>query len=77
MVALAFSSRSIVAQTFYTIRQLAEAVDSSAAPYVTRLGHTVNWYTWDTYVGQDFKKVKRISSYHHFISVLTTLVQCK
>ena len=66
MVALAFSRASIVAQTIlvFTLRKLADAVDSSAAPNVTQLGHTVNWYT---YFNQHFKKVKGISSYHHFI----------
>ncbi len=51
----------------YTIDQLAACVDSSAACNVSQLGNDVNWYAWDAYFDQHFKRIPQVSKGHNFI----------
>lgn len=50
----------------YTVGQLEAVVNSSAVCNVAQRGDDVNWYEWDSFMDQHFRKIKGISKQHHF-----------
>ena len=59
----------------FTMEQLADVVDQSAAPNVAQLipGSGVTWREWDTFLVTDFRKVPQIRAMHHFEFSSTSL----
>ena len=50
----------------FTLNQLADVVNKSAAPNFARIGG-VCWYSWDEFFDIHFKKIPGISRLHHFV----------
>ena len=50
----------------FTLAQLGDVVNHSAACNIAQQGSDVNYYEWDTFFDTKFKKVKGISKLHHF-----------
>ena len=59
----------------FTMEQLAEVVNSSAAPNVAQLmpGSGISWREWDAFFVGHFRKVPNISRMHHFEFTSTSL----
>ena len=50
----------------FTLNQLADVVNKSAAPNFARIGG-VCWYSWDEFFDIHLKKIPGISRLHHFV----------
>ena len=64
------------------MEQLAEVVDTSAAPNVAQCvpGSGISWREWDTFFMRHFRKVPNITKMHHFEFTSTSLtgqVKCR
>ena len=55
----------------FTLGQLEDVLNQSATCSVAQPGRDVNYYEWDTFFDQHFKKIKGISKHHHFKFVST------